>query len=401
MTVMTPVFLCRFGELFLKSGNRSRFERVLHENMRRMFHGLRGVQVDPVHGRVLVRADDSTAREVHSRLQRVFGLVSFSAAMSVDPDLPLITELAVRTARDALAQTPALGRSFRIEARRSNKSFPLNSLQLSAHIGSQVNIATSVPVDLHNPALVIGVEVGHRHAFVYTGSTPAPGGLPVGTSGRGLLLLSGGIDSPVAGWLSAKRGLGLDGLYFHSPPFVGEKSRDKVISLARELARWHAMRNLYVVNFTDTQKRLREAGPAELAVVLYRRTMMRVADKLAGRIDAHALITGENLGQVASQTVPNMATIQDAARHLILRPLITYDKQETIEIAQRIGTFDVSSLPYDDCCSLFLPAHPATRGRVSEAEKVEAKLDLEAEVQAMVDTAEVIEIGGPISSLGH
>src|SRR5207249_2245431 len=186
-----------------------------------------------------------------------------------------------------------------------------------------------IPVDLHAPALVVGVEVSTETAYVYAETRAAPGGLPVGVSGRGLLLLSGGIDSPVAGWLAAKRGLTLDALYFHSPPFVGEKSRDKVIALARELARWQIVRSLYVAPFTDCQKRLRDAGPAELAVVLYRRMMMRVADLLADRVDASALVTGENLGQVASQTVPNMTVIEQAARRLILRPLVTYDKMET------------------------------------------------------------------------
>jgi thiamine biosynthesis protein ThiI len=239
----------------------------------------------------------------------------------------------------------------------------------------------------------VGIEVSPRGAFVFSETRPGPGGLPVGTAGQGLLLLSGGIDSPVAGWLAAKRGMALDGLYFHSPPFVGEKSKDKVISLARTIGGWQALRRLYVVNFTEAQKRLREAGPAQLAVVLYRRMMMRVADLLADRLGAQALVTGENLGQVASQTLPNMTTIEAAARRLVLRPLITYDKNETIALARRLDTFDVSVLPYEDCCSLFVPPHPATGARVQDAEKAEARLDVQAEAAAVVATAEEIEIG--------
>jgi thiamine biosynthesis protein ThiI len=255
-----------------------------------------------------------------------------------------------------------------------------------------VAAATKVPVDLTNPALVVGVEVGHTAAFVFAETRAAPGGLPVGSSGHALLLLSGGIDSPVAGWLAAKRGLSLDALYFHSPPFVGEKSKDKVLTLARALHGWQALRNLHVVHFTEAQKRLRDAGPAELAVVLYRRMMMRVADLLADRVEAQALVTGENLGQVASQTVTNMKTIEAAARRLVLRPLLTYDKQETIEVARRIDTFDTSVLPYDDCCSLFVPPHPATGARVSDVERVEAHLDVAALAGEVAASAETIAL---------
>jgi thiamine biosynthesis protein ThiI len=216
--------------------------------------------------------------------------------------------------------------------------------------------------------------------------------LPVGASGRALLLLSGGIDSPVAGWLAAKRGLALDAVYFHSPPYVGEKSRDKVLTLAGKLARWQALRSVTVVPFTDVQKRLRDAGPAELAVVLYRRMMMRIADAIADRLDASGLVTGENLGQVASQTIENLTAIEDAARRVVLRPLLTYDKVETTALAQRIGTFETSILPFEDCCSLFVPLHPATRARVVDAEKAEAKLDIAAEIAAAVAGSEKIVV---------
>jgi thiamine biosynthesis protein ThiI len=207
-----------------------------------------------------------------------------------------------------------------------------------------------------------------------------------------LLLLSGGIDSPVAGWLAAKRGLALDAVYFHSPPYVGEKSRDKVLTLARKLARWQAVRSVTVVPFTDVQKRLRAAGPGELAVVLYRRMMMRIADAVADQVGADGLVTGENLGQVASQTIHNLTTIEDAARRVVLRPLLTYDKVETTGLAQRIGTYDTSILPFDDCCSLFVPAHPATRTSVKDVAPAEAKLDLAAEVAAAVAASERVAI---------
>src|SRR5262245_25162834 len=318
---MESVILCRYGELFLKAGNRRAFERVLADNVRAALADLPRARVEPTHGRLLVRLPVEDADDAAGRLTRVFGLVSLSVARQVDaaPDLEAITTIAIYEARAAMAR----GRlaSFKIEARRADKRFAHTSMDIARHVGARVQAETGLPVDLHAPAFRLGIEVGTDVAYVFTDSNDAPGGLPVGSSGRGLLLLSGGIDSPVAGWLAAKRGLALDAVYFHSPPYIGEKSRDKVLTLARSLARWQAMRSVLVVNFTDTQKRLRDAGPAELAVVLYRRMMMRIADGLADQLHADALVTGESLGQVASQTIQNMAAIQAAARRVVLRPL--------------------------------------------------------------------------------
>jgi thiamine biosynthesis protein ThiI len=386
------VILCRFGELFLKGGNRGRFEKALSDNLREAVAGLPGARVTNPHGRMVVHLHDEDLEEGCGRVARVFGLVSYSPAISVPIDLAAIGEVAVAGAKAAVARDPALAKSFRVDARRSDKRFPLTSPEIGREIGSRINLATGIPVDLTNATLTVGVEIGTESAYVYSETRPAPGGLPAGISGRGLLLLSGGIDSPVAGWLAAKRGLTLDGLYFHSPPFVGEKSKDKVVTLARELRRWQAVRTLYVAPFTETQKRLREAGPAELAVVLYRRMMMRVADLLADRIHASCLVTGENLGQVASQTVPNMTVIEQAARHLVLRPLVTYDKVETTNLARRIGTYDISALPYEDCCSLFVPAHPATAARLVDAERAEQRLDLVQEAAAIAGATEEIRL---------
>jgi thiamine biosynthesis protein ThiI len=389
---MSATILCRFGEIFLKGQNRPRFERTLADNVRASVQGLPEAKVSTPHGRVMVRVREEDLEEACGRVGRVFGLVSLSPTLTVAPDLAAISEAALAGARAALARDPALRRSFRVEARRSDKRFPLSSPQIGREVGGQIAEATGVPVDLENPALVIGIEVATDAAHIYSETRPAPGGLPVGMSGRGMLLLSGGIDSPVAGWLAAKRGLTLDAVYFHSPPFVGEKSRDKVISLARELARWQVVRNLYVAPFTECQKRLRDSGPGELAVVLYRRMMMRVADLLADRVRASCLVTGENLGQVASQTVPNMTVIENAARHLVLRPLVTYDKMETTALARRIGTYEISALPFDDCCSLFVPAHPATAARLIDAERAEQRLDIAAEAAAVAGAAEEIRL---------
>jgi len=385
---MPRVILCRFGELFLKSGNRRRFADMLLRSVQIAVTGVPGVRVQPTHGRILVHVPDvADSDEVTARLTRVFGLVSVSPAEAMAPDLEAITTAAIAVARAETAALPSPV-TFKIEARRSDKSFPTPSTEIAKQVGAAVIAATGLPVDVHQPALRIGVEVATQHAYVFGSERAAPGGLPVGSAGRGLLLLSGGIDSPVAGWLAAKRGLALDAVYFHSPPYVGEKSRDKVMTLARCLADWQALNAIAIVPFTDVQKRLREAGKGELAVVLYRRMMMRIADALADIAEADALVTGENLGQVASQTVQNMGVIDAAARRLVLRPLVTYDKTETTALARRIGTFETSILPFDDCCSLFVPRHPATAARLTDAERAEAKLDVAAEVAAAVAATE-------------
>ncbi len=390
---MESVVLCRYGELFLKSGNRRAFERVLADNVRAALTDLPRARVEQTHGRLLVRLPEDDADEAAARLTRVFGLVSLSVARQVDAkeDLEAITATAVEQARMVVARDrPA---SFKVEARRTDKRFPKSSLDIDRHVGAAVQAATGLPVDVHTPALRIGIEVGMADvAYVFAGKHDAPGGLPVSASGRALLLLSGGIDSPVAGWLAAKRGLALDAVYFHSPPYIGEKSRDKVLALGKQLARWQALRSVTVVPFTDAQKHLRDAGPAELAVVLYRRMMMRIADEIADRLEASALVTGENLGQVASQTIENLTAIEAAARRVILRPLVTYDKVETTALARRIGTYETSILPFEDCCSLFVPSHPATRARAQDAQRVEDKLDVAAEIAAAVAASERIVV---------
>jgi thiamine biosynthesis protein ThiI len=390
---MESVLLCRYGELFLKSGNRHRFERALADNVRAALADIAGARVESIHGRLLVRLQSEHAEDAASRLERTFGLVSLSVArqVAVAEDLEAITAAVLEEARAAIARArPA---SFKIEARRSDKRFPVTSMEMAKRLGARVQAETGLAVDVHAPALRLGVEVETDLAFVYAGTRAAPGGLPVGTAGSALLLLSGGIDSPVAGWLAAKRGLTLDAVYFHSPPFIGDKSRDKVLALGRILARWQALRSVTVVPFTDAQKQLRDAGAADLAVVLYRRMMMRIADAIADRLEAAALVTGENLGQVASQTIENMTAIEAAARRVILRPLVTYDKVETTALARRIGTFETSILPFEDCCSLFVPPHPATRARKEDAERIETDIDVAAVVQAAVAGSERISVG--------
>lgn len=384
--------LCRYGELFLKGGNRGFFLRAMADNVRRAVRDLPEARVSTPYGRILVRVPDELREDACARLERVFGLVSVSPGAEAAPDLAAITTAALAEAKLAVAALPARNPTFKVEARRTDKHFPMRSHDVDCHVGGAVIDALGLKVDVHQPSLRIGIEIHPATVYVFAEVRPAPGGLPVGVSGRALLLLSGGIDSPVAGWLAAKRGLALEALTFHSPPFTGERAKDKVVSLLRILSRWQVATTLHVAHFTEAQQRLREAGPAELAVVLYRRMMVRVADLLCDRTRANAIVTGENLGQVASQTLVNMANIEGAARHIVLRPLLTYDKMETTALARRIGTYDTSALPFEDCCSLFIPAHPATAARLADVEAAEQKLDVAAEAARLADSCERIVV---------
>lgn len=389
------LIVLRVGELFLKGDNRKRFEDLLAENVRRALAAGAGApdfELERGQGRIFVACAPEQVERCLQRLRLVFGVSSLSPALSVAPELPAIAEAAVALARARVAAQPVA--SFRISARRSDKRFPLPSPEIGREVGARVVEATGLRVDLQNPELTIGVEVGARRSFVFVDRLPGAGGLPVGCSGRVMLLLSGGIDSPVAGHLMQKRGCLLRAVYFHSPPYTGTRTRAKVEELAGRLAPAQGELRLEVVPFTPLQLAVRDGAPAEMAVLLYRRAMLRIASRLARRSGCLALATGENLGQVASQTLENLACIEQAAELPVLRPLLCYDKAETIELAQRIGTYALSIEPYEDCCSLFVPRHPLTRARSGAVEQVEAALELRPLVERAADEADEVVLRG-------
>jgi thiamine biosynthesis protein ThiI len=378
---MTEVILIRYGEIFLKGGNRAWFEKALYENARRAVGA--EARIERMHRRLLAWPREGAAQKTLRALARVFGISSVSLARITPRELEPICVAAVEEARAEAARRGGKP-SFKVESRRADKRFQPASPEISRIAGGRIYDEVGLPVDLHHPQFTVGIEVGFEHAFVFAGETRGPGGLPVGVSGKVELLLSGGIDSPVAGWLMMKRGCRVNASYFHSPPYVGEKSRDKVTRLAQKLADWQlADMRLAVVRFTEAQKALRDADPdGRLAVVLYRRMMMRVAERIAREDRAEALVTGEALAQVASQTLTNLATIEDAATLPILRPCLGHDKLETIELARRIDTFDTSIEPFDDCCSLFVPEHPETKAKLERVQEIESRLDLGALAEA-------------------
>ena len=376
----------RYGELFLKGKNRFVFENALEKNVRLSLRGRDDVQVIRKHGRLFVTGgcDD----DLLIRLGRVFGAASLSKVHFTQKSIDDITQAAVEAARkrDPRVET------FRIAARRSDKTFPMISSEIGRHVGSAVAVDTGLGVDLSEPDLSIGVEVGTEWTFVWSEEVPGAGGLPVGTAGGGLLLLSGGIDSPAAGHLMQRRGLELHGIYFHAFPYTGDGAKDKVVRLAEVLARRQKSFHLHVVPFTKVQETFRDSAEAKLLVVLYRRAMMRIASMTAEKHKLKCLITGESLGQVASQTIQNLSAIEDAARLPILRPLIGFDKADIISIAKQIETFDISILPHDDCCSLFVPRHPETHASLKYVLRSESHTEWREPLEAAVEGIETIVI---------
>lgn len=382
--------IARYGEISLKGQNRSEFEKVLVQNMRRAVSPWPGVHVARGQGRIVIETGDHPVDPVLTALSRVFGIVSLSPVRSAGLSEEAIGAEAVALVQEALASGEMPRRTFKVEVRRANKRFPIPSPELARRLGGV--ILKSVPglhVDVHHPDLTVNVEVRDVEAFVYGRTVPGLGGLPVGVSGKVGLLLSGGIDSPVAGWLAMKRGAQVEAIHFHSYPFTSERALQKVESLAQVLADWGGRVVLHVVHFTEVQTEIRKHCPEPLTITIMRRMMMRIATDIARQRGLLAIVTGESLGQVASQTLESMYTIGSVTRLPILRPLVAEDKVDIIRRARQIGTYDISILPYEDCCTVFVPKNPRTRPKPDEAEAAETHLDVEALTASAVKRTEM------------
>jgi thiamine biosynthesis protein ThiI len=387
---MERTILVRYGEIHLKGLNRPFFERALMNNLRDALRPFVGARVERRDGRVYVEGvapeDEKAAVD---RLCRVFGVHSVSRVVGVDKGLDSIAAAALDLIREAAKEAPA---TFKVRARRSDKRFPLNSMELAAEIGGRALKALPyLKVDVHRPQIMLDIEVRER-AYLYTDAKKAVGGMPVGTGGRAMLLLSGGIDSPVAGYMIARRGVAVDCVHFESVPYTSGQARQKVIDLATIMAGYCGPMRLHIVSFTEIQQKLYEDGPPPLLTILMRRFMMRIAERLAKKRRCGALITGENLGQVASQTMDSLNATNAVVSIPVFRPLIGFDKAGIMDRARQIGTYETSILPYDDCCSVFVPRHPATRPRPGEPEKAEAKMDVDAMVEAALSGVETLDI---------
>ncbi|HJP02389.1 MAG TPA: tRNA uracil 4-sulfurtransferase ThiI [Planctomycetota bacterium] len=398
---MTPVaaigapemVLVRYGELALKGNNRGSFEQALMRNIQAATRRIGDVRVERRRGRMAVFSE-RRVMDVARRLQDVFGIKSLSPAWGSAVDAEEIADLARRVLEDALADFPPdRPITFRVACTRADKRFPMNSMELDRFIADRVLPGQErLQVRLDAPELTLGVDVRPERAYVFVRRLPGPGGLPVSTLGRGMCLLSGGIDSPVAAWLAMKRGCRIAYVSFHSPPYIGDRSKKKVADLVRVLARYQPTSRLYVAPFTEVQTTIRDRAPEPYRTVLYRRMMQRIATRLARREKCGALITGESLGQVASQTLENITCIEAAADLPVLRPLVTFDKEEAIALARRIGTFDISTRPEPDCCTVFMPERPIIRGRLAACEEAEAALGVEDLVDRAVRGTEKLEI---------
>lgn len=389
---MGSVVLVRYGEIGLRGQNRPWFENILRERLRTALADLPGTRVSRQHGRFFVYSA-APADQVLARVTRVFGVVSASPVAEVAPDMEAIGAAAVRlVAADLADRTPPGPVPFRVEARRSNKGFALTSMEISRQLGGVLLDAFSnLQVNLSRPELVVTVEVRDQFAYVFGRRLPGPGGLPYGSGGKALLLLSGGIDSPVAGYQIMRRGVELAAVHFHTPPFTSPRAREKAVDLSRVLAGWAGARlRLYIVHFTEVQKALRQHTPEELTITLMRRFMLRIAAALAAQTEALALITGESIGQVASQTLESIQTINEVVSIPVFRPLIGADKQDIVAAARRIGTYDISIRPYEDCCALFVPKNPKTRPRPAQARAAESALAVDELVSSALAATESV-----------
>ena len=383
---MRKVLLVRFGEVHLKGLNRPFFLRKLVDHVRLAVRGIAG-QVWLSDGRIYV-GDVSDMEECSRRASRVFGVHSVSPAWELEKDYAAISSCA----RDIMA-----GRSgrFKVKARRSDKRFPMDSPEICKQLGKDLcDSNPALQVYVHTPELVVEVEIRDR-AYVYADVRMGPGGMPMGTNGKACLLLSGGIDSPVAGYMTAKRGVELCCVYFHSCPYTSERAQDKVVSLARILSEYCVKIRLFVVPFTDIQMRIHRECPDGYTTLIMRRFMMRIAERIARNEGAQALVTGESIGQVASQTMEALGCTDAVANLPVFRPLIGFDKLEIIQRAEAIGTFETSSLPYEDCCTIFTPKHPATHPKLALVEQAEAVLPVDELVETAVAGAECIVLPEP------
>ncbi len=383
---MEKVIIVRYCEIHLKGKNRGYFEKVFMTNLERSLAGIRHEIRKPSGRYIVENFDEDRVEEIIDRLKKVFGTHTLSLGYKVGADMNEIYSAVKLLIPDS--------GSFKVEANRADKSFPLNSMQINAEIGGRILAQNpKLCVDVHDPNTTICIDIRENGtALVFGDRIKAAGGMPVGTAGKGLLLLSGGIDSPVAGYMIAKRGMVIEGLHFHSYPYTNMQAREKVEELAKILSTYTGGMNLNIVSVTHIQETIHKYCPAEMMVTLLRRFMMRIAERICIQTGAQCIITGESLGQVASQTIEGMTSSNAVIQGMpVLRPLVGFDKTEIIERSRAIGTFETSIQPYEDCCTVFLPKHPLIRPKLESVQKAEEKLNIEELVQEALNSLESVQ----------
>lgn len=386
------IFIVRCGEVALKGMNKPYFERMLVDRIRKNLKDFDGVDVRRHEGLIFVRADKQYDKEQLIRqISKVFGVASISPAVEAPSNLDAIGEEAVKYMME-LIETKGV-RTFKVEAKRADKNFPVKSPDIGRIIGAKVLIGCKVlKVDVHNPDVHLFVDVRHDKSYIYQQKIAGFGGLPLGTNGKGMVLLSGGIDSPVAAWMMAKRGMVIEAVHFHSYPYTSQRAQEKVEDLARIVASYCGNFKMHVINLLPIQEQIVQNCPEEETTILVRRFMMRIAEKIAEKNKAMMLITGENLGQVASQTAEALVVTDACVKMPVMRPLIAMDKVDIMDKAEEIGTFETSIQPYEDCCTVFLPKHPTTKPKLERILESESHLDVDALVDAAVASAEIVQI---------
>ena len=388
---MNDMILLKQGEIVLKGLNRNSFEQKLLAIVRRRLKPYGAFRVYAIQSTVYVEPEDGACDMdgAFEALKTVFGIVALSRAAACEKDAAAIS----KKAREYLADDLARAKTFKVETRRSDKSFPMTSIELSQYVGGDIDDAfPQVKVDVHDPELVVHVEVRDRAAYVHSQPVPGAGGMPIGSNGSAVTLLSGGIDSPAASYMIAKRGVRLLPVHFFSFPYTSEAAKEKVVELAQKLTAYCGRMRLCIVPFTHIPEEIRDKCPESYFTILMRRFMMRIADRIAADNGCGAIVTGEDLGQVASQTMTALGVTEAVCTRPVLRPLIGFDKEEIIRLARRIGTFETSVLPYEDCCTVFTPRHPELRPTAAKAEAAEAALDVDALVEEAVRGAEHIKL---------
>ena len=384
---MSKLILVKYAsEIFLKGLNRNKFEKKLRDNIAIKLEGL-NFEIISDQNRYFIKVDEID--EAIVRIKRVFGVAEVCIVTKVDRDMAAIKEEALKKVRESGCKT------FKIITNRANKLFPQNSMETSREVGRYVlhHMDGQITVDVKNPECALNIEI-RENAYIWTNKDKikGAGGLPYGINGSTMLMLSGGIDSPVAGYLMARRGVALNCVYYHSHPYTSERAKDKVKTLAKILARYTEEVNLYIVPFTDVQMEIIEKCREDELTIIMRRFMMRIACELSDRLGIDSVATGESIGQVASQTMEGLIVSTDCADRPVFRPLIAMDKEDIMDIARDIDTYETSILPYEDCCTIFVPKHPKTKPQVEAMRKSESKLDVEKLVNDAIDNMEVVKL---------
>ncbi|WP_054742923.1 tRNA uracil 4-sulfurtransferase ThiI [Cellulosilyticum ruminicola] len=393
---MKNVFLIKYGELAIKGKNRHLFENRLLSNIKKNLKSLGEFLVTKEQGRIMVEPVEEDSIDVNTvlnRLSRIFGIVGIAYGLKAEEvSFDAVKRLALAQMTEECADKNI---TFKVETKRADKRFPMTSMEVSCELGAYLleALGDKVKVDVHNPDVFLMVEL-RNHAYVYAKTHKGAGGMPYGTNGKATLLLSGGIDSPVAGWMIAKRGVEVDAVYFHAPPYTSDRAKQKVVDLAEKVAMYTGSMNLHIVNFTDIQLKIYELCPHEQLTIIMRRIMMYISEAIAKKNGSMALITGESIGQVASQTMHSLVCTNEAATMPVFRPLIGFDKEEIVQIAKRIDTFETSIQPFEDCCTIFVAKHPETKPKLEQIERSERALDeiIDEMMQKAIDEVEVVKI---------